>query len=64
MEIYRALRVPTLYVYGERSAIPEVLVAVEGLPTHKVANCGHFIMLERPAELAGVLAGMLARARG
>lgn len=64
LEMYRALRVPTLYVYGERSAIPEVLVAVEGLPTHEVANCGHFIMLERPAELAGVLAGMLARARG
>ena len=63
LEMYRALRVPTLYVYGERSAIPEVLTAVEGLPTYEVANCGHFIMLERPTELAVVLAGMLAQAR-
>jgi pimeloyl-ACP methyl ester carboxylesterase len=64
LDMYRALSVPTLYVYGERSAIPEVLAAVEGMATYKVANCGHFIMLERPAELAAVLGEVVAHAGG
>lgn len=64
LEMYRALTVPTLYVYGARSAIPEVLAAVEGMATHEVADCGHFVMLERPAELAAVLGEVVARASG
>ena len=55
LEIFRALPVPKAYVYGEESANPDVLAHLEAMPTYRIADCGHFVMVEKPAELARVV---------
>ncbi len=62
LEMFRELAVPKLYVCGDRSAVPEVLACIPDIPKCEVADCGHFIMLERPAEFAAVLAEFLPHA--
>ena len=61
LEIFLGLEVPTVYVYGDRSANPDVIRHLDTVPKHEIAECGHFIMNEKPAELAAVLAELLAR---
>jgi pimeloyl-ACP methyl ester carboxylesterase len=60
LEIYLGLTCPKLYVYGEKSAIPEVLAAVKGTPRREIGGAGHFMMIEEPEILAAVVAEMLA----
>jgi pimeloyl-ACP methyl ester carboxylesterase len=55
LEIFRALPVPKAYVCGEESANPDVLAHLEAIPTYRIADCGHFIMVEKPAALARVV---------
>jgi len=62
LEVFRALGVPKAYICGERSAIPEVLARIEGIPTYRIPECGHFAMLEKPAELSRLLGTVLSRA--
>lgn len=61
LEMFRALEVPKLYLCGARSALPEVLACLGDIPRHEIADCGHFVMLERPAELAAVLGAFLCQ---
>jgi len=62
LEIFRALGVPKAYICGEHSAIPEVLARIAGIPTYCIPGCGHFAMLEKPAELSRRLRKVLSRA--
>ncbi len=55
LEIFRALPIPKAYVYGEKSANPDVLAHLEAIATYRIADCGHFVMVEKPAELARVV---------
>ncbi len=62
LEMFRELAVPKLYVCGACSAVPEVLACIEDTPKREIPDCGHFVMLERPAEFATILAEFLPRA--
>lgn len=62
LEIFRALGAPKAYICGENSAIPEVLARLEGIATYRIAECGHFAMIEKPAELSRLLGLVLSRA--
>ena len=62
LEIFQALAVPKAYVYGERSANPDVLSRLAGVPTYLVADCGHFVMIEKPDALARVVAEVMSQA--
>ena len=63
LKIFLGLSVPTAYVYGEQSANPEVLAHLDTVPKHRVADCGHFVMIEKPAELASVIGTVMAQTR-
>ena len=62
MDIYAGLEIPTLYVYGERSANPATLKALAGHATEEIPECGHFVMNERPEAFYPLLAGFLTTA--
>lgn len=62
LEIFAHLAMPTAYVYGDQSANPDVLARLEAVPKHKVAECGHFVMTEKPAELARIVGAVVADA--
>jgi len=62
LEMFRRLSVPTAYVYGEHSANPQVLAHLESVPKYPIANCGHFVMIEKPDELAAAIGAVMARA--
>ncbi len=55
LDIFRALTVPKAYVYGEESANPDVLAHLEAIRQVPIADCGHFVMVEKPTELARVV---------
>lgn len=59
LKIYLGLSAPKLYVYGERSAIPEVLAALDKTPCRKIEGASHFIMFEDPGTVAAVVAEMV-----
>jgi pimeloyl-ACP methyl ester carboxylesterase len=61
LEIFRALAVPMAYVYGEESANPDVLAHLEAIAQIPIADCGHFVMVEKPAELARVVGEVISR---
>lgn len=61
LEIFRELGSPKAYVCGENSAIPEVLAHLEGIATYRIADCGHFAMLEKPAELSRLVGEVIAQ---
>jgi pimeloyl-ACP methyl ester carboxylesterase len=62
LEIFRALAVAKAYVYGEKSANPDVLARLEAIPQVRIADCGHFVMAEKPAELARVVWQVISQA--
>lgn len=63
LKIFLGLRVPKAYVYGSKSANPDVLKHLDGVPKHEISDCGHFVMLERPEALARVIARTVAGSR-
>ena len=63
LRIFLKLSVPTAYVYGEQSANPDVLVHLAAVPKRLISDCGHFVMLEKPGELAAAIGLVMARAR-
>lgn len=63
LEIFRALPVPKAYVYGQHSANPDVLARLEGIPQHRIADCGHFVMFEKPSELAHIVREVISQPR-
>ena len=63
LEIFLGLGVPTAYVYGEESANPEVLAHLASVPKHEIPACGHFPMIEKPAELAAIIGAVMSEAR-
>jgi pimeloyl-ACP methyl ester carboxylesterase len=63
LEIFRALPVPKAYVYGEHSANPDVLRHLEGIPQYPIADCGHFVMTEKPAALPRIVDKVIALTR-
>jgi pimeloyl-ACP methyl ester carboxylesterase len=69
LDMYRALAIPRLYVYGERSANPAAIEAIRDLPMEEIPDCGHFVMNERPDLFYPLLAhfirtGFSSRSRG
>lgn len=63
LEMFLKLNVPRAYVYGDASANPDVLARLGTVQTHEIADCGHFVMSEQPAELARVIGHAVAQAR-
>ncbi len=63
LEIFRALPVPKAYVCGEHSANPDVLMHLEAIPKYRFADCGHFVMIDKPAELSSVVWEVIAQAK-
>ena len=59
LDMFVNLGVPSVYVYGDQSANPDVLARLGGVAMHEIADCGHFVMNEKPAELAKIIATML-----
>ena len=55
LDIFRALAVPKAYVSGEYSANPDVLAHLAEIRQYRIADCGHFVMLEKPAELSRII---------
>jgi pimeloyl-ACP methyl ester carboxylesterase len=60
LKIFRGLEAEKAYVCGARSANPVVLADLEGIPIYRIADCGHFVMIERPGEFAAVLGEALS----
>lgn len=56
LEIFLGLGAATLYVCGERSAVPAVLGRLQRLPTVEVPDTGHDVMNERPEVFYPLLA--------
>jgi pimeloyl-ACP methyl ester carboxylesterase len=63
LEIFQGLPVPTAYVYGEQSANPDVLAHLESIAKYRIAECGHFVMIDKPAELSSVIGAVMAETR-
>lgn len=63
LETFRSLAVPKAYVTGERSANPAVLARLAEIERVPIADCGHFVMTEKPAELARVVGQVIDQAR-
>ena len=63
LEAFRALAVPKAYVHGECSANPAVLAKLEGIERIPIADCGHFVMTEKPAALARILGRIMTQSR-
>jgi pimeloyl-ACP methyl ester carboxylesterase len=63
LRIFRSLAVPKAYVTGERSANPAVLARLGAIERVSVADCGHFVMTERPTALARVVGRVIVQAR-
>lgn len=61
--IFHELSVPTAYVYGEHSANPDVLAHLASVPKYQIADSGHFVMIDKPAELASVIGTVMAQTR-
>lgn len=59
LDMFLNLGVPSAYVYGDQSANPDVLARLGGVTMHEIADCGHFVMNEKPAELARIIASVL-----
>lgn len=55
LDIYLSLTVPTLYVYGESSANPDVIRHLQAVAKKRIDGCGHFPMVEAPAEFADIV---------
>ena len=62
LDIYLSLPVPTLYVYGEKSANPDVLKHLDAVPKRRIDGCGHFPMVEAPAQFARIVGDMVTAA--
>jgi len=60
LEIFLELGCARAYVYGEKSANPEVIQHLSQVPQHYIADCGHFVMNEKPSELAQIIARVIA----
>ena len=60
LEIFQALPVPKAYVYGEHSANPDVLAHLKNIPIYRIADCGHFVMIEKPAELLRIVGEVIS----
>ncbi len=56
LEMFASLTVPRIYVYGDKSANPEALARLDAIPIRMIEDCGHFISVEKPVELAGAIA--------
>jgi pimeloyl-ACP methyl ester carboxylesterase len=63
LDIFRSLDLPKAYVFGERSANPAVLARLGAIERVPIADCGHFVMTEKPAALARVVGRVIAQAR-
>ena len=63
LEIFRALQVPKVYVYGEHSANPDVLTHLRDIPQYPIAGCGHFVMTDKPAALPRIVGEVIALSR-
>jgi pimeloyl-ACP methyl ester carboxylesterase len=63
LDICRSLDLPKAYVFGERSANPAVLARLGAIERVPIADCGHFVMTEKPAALARVVGRVIAQAR-
>ncbi|MCG8381942.1 MAG: alpha/beta hydrolase [Gammaproteobacteria bacterium] len=59
LQIFSALTVPKLYVYGDRSVNLDVLKQLDAIPQQKISECGHFVMSEQPEAFYSLLAGFL-----
>ena len=59
--MFLKLEVPKVYVYGEHSANPDVLVHLDSVPKVRIADAGHFIMIDQPAALASAIAEVIAQ---
>ena len=56
LEMFLDLSVPKAYIYGENSANPDVLVHLDSVPKYRIADAGHFIMIDQPAALSRAIA--------
>ncbi len=63
LEIFRALPIPKAYVCGEHSANPDVLAHLEAIPKYRIADCGHFVMIDKSAELSSVVSEVISQTR-
>ena len=63
LEMFLELSVPKAYVYGARSANPDVLVHLDSVPKYRIADAGHFIMIDQPAALSRAIAEVIAQTR-
>jgi pimeloyl-ACP methyl ester carboxylesterase len=61
LELFLKLPVPKAYVYGAHSANPDVLAHLDSIPKVRIADAGHFIMVDQPAALAAAIAGVIAQ---
>ena len=64
---YPGIRIPTLLVYGEQDWAPNAMrerdrASIPGVSMTLVARGGHFLSLDRPRELTGLIL-QFARAR-
>lgn len=63
LEMFLKLSVPKAYVYGAHSANPDVLVHLDSVPKYRIADAGHFIMIDQPAALSRAIAEVMAQTR-
>ncbi len=61
LEMFLKVPVPKAYVYGEHSANPDVLAHLDSVPRVRIADAGHFIMIDQPAALATAIAEVIAQ---
>lgn len=52
------------YIYGSREIKDYLLPRLSSIPTYRIQNAGHFVMLDKPARLYRILGSMLARPAG
>lgn len=63
LEMFHALTVPKAYVCGARSANPDVLAQLRGIAKYRVADSGHFVMIDQPAEFLRIVSQVISQTK-
>ena len=59
LQIFKNIRHPKLYLYGEKSANQALLAQLEDIPRQELPECGHFMMIDRPLAFYDALLKIL-----
>ncbi len=57
--MFKGMTAPRVYMYGQRSVLPDVLARLGSVPDFGVPDCGHMVMIERPDRFHATLVDFL-----